>query len=552
VKSVTKFSTSLFHSQVWVWLVLAIILAVGLTGQLSSPTLGQAAALKSPGQVISLEGRFNILWADGAPGTDQSRTVFGLSNPGQADVSINFSTPLPLEYGDLMRMRGRPVEVRGNWENAPATIFNASEIVAENSREPLGPMVAGAQPWVTVMCKFQDESAEPQTPAFFQNMYSSSYPLLDHYWREQSYNQMSITGSQSVTHWFTLPQPRAYYIPGGVADLTKLANDCTAAATAEVNYPAFVGINMMFNDDLDGYAWGGGHYMTLDGITRLWYMTWEPPWGYHDLTVIAHEMGHGFGLPHSSFNRSKVYDNRWDVMSDTWTDCSNLRDVTYGCLGQQTIAYHKDLEGWLVGRQTAVPPGSQTTFTLEQLDQPATGSLLLAKVPINGTNRFYTVEVRRKVGYDFKLPGQAVILHLVDPNQSIPAQLVDLDGNSDTGDAGAQWLVGETFSDLASGIWIRIDQALPTGFEVTISNCYGTVTPPAPSATRTPTPTATPTRTGSPTFTSTPTRTPTNTFTPTRTNTPTRAATPTQTFTPFPTLDPSKIISRIFIPFMVH
>ncbi len=477
MKSDTKFSTPIFRSQVWVWLVLAIILAVGLTGQLSSPTLGQAAALKSPGQVVSLEGRFNILWADGAPGTDQSRTLYVLSNAGQPDISINFSVPLPLDYTSLLRMRGRPVEVRGNWENAPATIFNASEIEVEDSREPLGPILAGPQPWVTVMCKFQDESAEPKPPAFFQNMYGSAYPLLDHYWREQSYNQMSITGSQAVSQWYTLPHPRNYYIVGTYADLYDLANDCTAAANAQVNYAAFVGINLMFNDDLNGYAWGGGNYMTLDGVSRLWYMTWEPPWGYRDLTVIAHEMGHGFGLPHSSFNRSKVYDNRWDVMSDTWTDCSNLRDPAYGCLGQQTIAYHKDLEGWLVGRQTTVSPGSQTTLTLEQLDLPATGSLLLAKVPVNGTNRFYTVEVRRKVGYDVKLPGQAVILHLVDPNQSIPAQLVDLDGNTNTGDAGAQWLAGETFSDLASGIWIRIDQALPTGFVVTISNHHETIQP---------------------------------------------------------------------------
>ena len=201
-------------------------------------------------------------------------------------------------------------------------------------------------------------------------------------------------------------------------------------------------------------------------------MTWEPPWGYRDLTVIAHEMGHGFGLPHSSFNRSKVYDSRWDMMSDTWSDCANSRDATYGCLGQGTIAYHKDLEGWLAGRQTIVSPGGQMTLTLEQLDLPATGNLLLAKVPISGTTRFYTVEVRRKVGYDVKLPGQAVILHLVDPSQKISAQLVDLDGNTNTGDAGAQWLAGETFSDTTNGIWIRIDQALPTGFVVTISNCY--------------------------------------------------------------------------------
>ena len=32
----------------------------------------------------------------------------------------------------------------------------------------------------------------------------TSYPGLDHYWRELSYNQMNVTGSE-VVGWYTLP-----------------------------------------------------------------------------------------------------------------------------------------------------------------------------------------------------------------------------------------------------------------------------------------------------------------------------------------------------------
>ena len=38
----------------------------------------------------------------------------------------------------------------------------------------------------------------------------TSYPGLDHYWREVSYNQMNVTGS-NVVGWYTLPQPMSYY-----------------------------------------------------------------------------------------------------------------------------------------------------------------------------------------------------------------------------------------------------------------------------------------------------------------------------------------------------
>jgi len=91
---------------------------------------------------------------------------------------------------------------------------------------------------------------------------------------------------------------------------------------AQVHFPNYKGINMMFNDSLGCCAYGGGRYATLDGLTQMWDTTWEPPWGYQNVAVIAHEMGHAFGLPHSSGAYGATYDNEWDVMSDTWSNCN--------------------------------------------------------------------------------------------------------------------------------------------------------------------------------------------------------------------------------------
>ena len=133
-----------------------------------------------------------------------------------------------------------------------------------------------------------------------------------------------------------------------VSILNLAAADCTAAANADINFANYPGgINLMFNGELDGYAWGGSQYMTLDGVSKLWPITWEPPWGYSNIAVIAHEMGHAFGLPHSSGAYGQTYDNQWDIMSDTWSNCFRSTDITYGCLGQHTIAAHKDLLGWI-------------------------------------------------------------------------------------------------------------------------------------------------------------------------------------------------------------
>jgi len=49
-----------------------------------------------------------------------------------------------------------------------------------------GPATAPAdrpcnQPYVSILCKFSDVAVEPKNLAFFQGMYASTFPGLDHY-----------------------------------------------------------------------------------------------------------------------------------------------------------------------------------------------------------------------------------------------------------------------------------------------------------------------------------------------------------------------------------
>ena len=167
------------------------------------------------------------------------------------------------------------------------------------------------------MCKFSDYAVEPKDLSYFQGMYANVKPGLDHYWRELSYDAINTAGS-NASGWYVLPQPEAYYNPTdttGGTNLDLLATDCVAAADASVNFALYSGINMMFNTDFNnGIGSGGNKYMTLDGVSQFWSVTWEPPWAYASVSVIAHEMGHGFGLPHSSGAYGATYDNAWDVM----------------------------------------------------------------------------------------------------------------------------------------------------------------------------------------------------------------------------------------------
>jgi len=433
--------------------------------------MGQAA---SP---VILEGKFNILWGDGTPGSGQTRTSYFISTTQNDTIQLIFNEDSLISVGGPNGLNQKAVIVQGTWLVA-GKVLQLQSIAFDHGISATPQAVIGSQPWVSIMCRFSDVAVEPRNLAYFQCMYSSNFPGLDHYWRQNSYNLVNLEGSGAFG-WYNLPHPRAYYLPGGNLDWWTAAADCTAAANSSVDFTPYVGINLMFNADLDCCAWGGTWYACLDGICKNWRTTWEPPWGYENTGVIAHETGHGFGLPHSSGNYGAVYDNQWDVMSDFWSNIyRGGYDLTYGTLGQHTISYHKDILGWIDPAQMFIAKtGMISHITLERIALPQTTNYLGARVLIdNSPNHFFTVEARRFAGYDNWLPGEAVIIHEVVLGRAEPAHVVDIDGNGNTGDEGAMWKPGETFTSSAYGISVKVDSSTSTGFVVTIRNRYTPMT----------------------------------------------------------------------------
>jgi M6 family metalloprotease-like protein len=296
---------------------------------------------------------------------------------------------------------------------------------------------------------------------------------MDIYWRELSYENANLVGS-TVVGWFNMPQARADYLdgPGGQLNHAEIAEDCTAAADAFVNFPDYLGINLMFNQDLDCCSWGGSSVLNRDGISRIYSITWMATWGWGNHNVMGHEMGHGFGLPHSSGPYTATYDSQWDVMSGGGT-CSPP-DPTFGCLGVHTIGFHKDALGWIPdSRRYMATTGPDQSIFIERLAQPGTSGYLVAQIPIGGsTTNFYTVEARKFVGFDQQVPGEAIVIHLVDTIRGDRlAQVVDVDSipNSNPNDDGAMWLPGEVFTDTVNNIAIAIMEDTGSGYRIIIN-----------------------------------------------------------------------------------
>lgn len=465
-------------------LTLPFIIVLSLAfGSLLNPTFAADPTTKT--------GLLSITWGDSSDG--KSSIVYTLSNAMGETTQLQFSDEVAKR---ILEYNGKQVTVQGSWAATPSGGAPASPgaqpqmfkvdviklVVSPQSATPaaegMSDMqgVSGSHPWITIMCKLSDIADEPQDFDYFDGMYSDAKPGLDHYWQELSFSAFDVTGSGVAgTGWYTLPHDDAYYNPTATAqgaDKGAIMMDCINAADPDVDFSLYDGINMMFNFDYDrGWAWGGGTgTITLDGVTKSWRKTLEPPWGYANVSVIAHEMGHGFGLPHSTaIDWTSVYDNAWDVMSQDRYNCavgSIYRDATYGCMAQHTIARYKEiLEVIPPAKIMTLIPGTSVTVNLDDLAAPPSTGYQLVKIPI-GTSAasYYTVEARKFTGYDAKLPGEAVIIHRVD---SYTATLIPA---ASATDPAVRWEVGETFTDIANGITVAVNATTAAGFEVTISN----------------------------------------------------------------------------------
>ena len=447
--------------------------------------------------VAPLQGRLEMVWGDAAPGSSAKyRHDITLVEDGGRRIALDPAAAMQAA-GDLHALYGRRVaitlapQLRTKAVSAlaqPEAIVAIDDLAtgARAGGEIGAKAVTGTTVWATIMCKFRDIATEQKPHSFFQGQYGTSAGQLDHYWREVSYGRINLTGSAAYG-WFTLPQNRAFYVTTGAdgkpkADLGKLFTDCTNVANASVNFAAnggLQGINMMFNGDLDGFAWGGGRCATLDGINKCWSTTWNPPWSFNNLAPLSHEMGHAYGLPHAnnSDGDSTPYDNPWDVMSDAWSNA--VPNATYGSLPKHISTYSRDRLGWIASARlrTYTHGSAAATYTLDRASLVGSANAQMIKLPVPGSStRYYTIEARKKTGtYEANLAGDAVIIHSVNTTRAEPAWSVDAANPPATvsNNEGSMFKVGESWTTpdaLGSRFRVEVLSATTQGFQVRVSS----------------------------------------------------------------------------------
>jgi M6 family metalloprotease-like protein len=330
--------------------------------------------------------------------------------------------------------------------------------------------ITGAKPWVWLLCKYSDDASEPFNVAYFQDMVTQ----LNNHFIEASYNLANINGSSVVSHWYTLPQPKSYYVYDNDSDGSdefdygRLATDCTAVSEADVYFPTYYGIIMNVNGNITYAGLSANPYLTLDGVYKRWNCTFingSSGDTWMQIGVTSHEMYHGFGLDHSGVRDPAT----WAMTSGSQWDPVGRGACGFGdCTPSHPPAPQKDILGWIDPTKKVTAAISGLTYTLEALAQPQTSNPLMVIVPI-GANHYYTLEARRKIGFDTKVPGAAVLIHEVRPVDNDGTIGLIPKGATGQSGSGSMWLVGDTFTDSTHGITVSVLAATTTGFQVQVT-----------------------------------------------------------------------------------
>ena len=435
-------------------------------------------------QQVTVSGWLGVIWEEQA---ESSGPTLFLTEATGRTVRLELDASQRVALGPAAALAGRRATVvlastltypQGF---VPSSRVRSLQLGPLDPRARFSPSMAmgtaiGAVPFVTILCRYADVPAVPVSPAQVAVVQGTSYPGTADFFGELSAGAADLRGN-TVVGWYTLPAPRSRYVQNNVVDVAGLAADCAAAADTDVYFPQFYGINIQVNGPLatretapfDPLSYGGSLQLSLDGGPRVYGVTWLADLHALNYTVVTHEMGHAFGWPHSSGPYQQTYDSQWDLMSVGYL----FRDPAYGWLGAHTVAYHKDLSGWLPPSRVYLPPGPDSVVIdlVRTALPPPGGGYLMAKLPLAGTpGQFYTVETRRTAGYDRGLPADGVVIHKVDPTLGDrQAQVVDVDNNGNPNDAAAVWTPGERFTDLQDSVSVAVLSAIPAGYRVSIA-----------------------------------------------------------------------------------
>ena len=311
------------------------------------------------------------------------------------------------------------------------------------------PNTSGEQKVAVLLVNFQDDASQPFTLAQANDVV---FNQTNAFMRENSFQSTWLSGNSFG--WMTLPMS-ASCVTGDIATAAR-----QAAANAGVNLSAYNRVVYVFPRNA-ACIWSG--VGTVGGATSEAWLN-----GKLELKVVAHELGHNFGLQHS-------HSNDCDALPlgpvCTIYDYGDVADVMGANTASHFNAFQKERLGWL--NNGAQPPIATAltsgTYTLSAFETAAAGAkalkILKSIDPVTAVKTWYYVEYRQPIGFDAGLASlyqsnlvNGVLIRTGTDGDRNSSYLLDMTPNTvptfDMTDAAL--LPGLAFVDSAAGVTITL------------------------------------------------------------------------------------------------
>jgi M6 family metalloprotease-like protein len=422
------------------------------------------------GSWIHLKGELQVQVVDHE---NSSETSYFLKL-GSSRIQLHFAADPPTNF-----LSGAHVRVSGK-KQSDGSLMLASRANVKPARGTSGgststgplPNTLGAQSTLVMLVNFQDDpSNQPYTVADAQNVV---FGTASSFFLENSYNQTWLTGD--VVGWYTIP------VSSTSCDTSSIASYAQSAASAAgVNLSGYTHYVYAFPQN-SNCGWGG--LSNIGGSPGQSWINGTNGSGVLDTHIVAHEIGHQFGLYHSHL---------LDCGSSA-TICTNGSEIEYGDLLDtmgvpQTAsphynAFQKERLGWLgyAASPAVTTVTSAGTYVINAYEVGGAGpnalKILKSADPTTGAKTWYYLEPRQAIGFDaFLTDGtcltcggenetDGVLFHSGTDGNGNSSNLLDMTPATST---SSGWFdpslaVGQSFQDPSAGItvtttWVASNQA---------------------------------------------------------------------------------------------
>lgn len=429
-------------------------------------------------QRLTLEGELEVYHVDGEDPRD-SRYVHVLKTSLGDRVSVHFAQDMPgLLSGTEVRAQGvyfDGLQVGDDATEGAIVLGDGAglEVLAccggtggsTGSSTTIAPNTFGEQRTLVLLVNFQDLQEEPWSLQHAQDLV---FGQSSDFFYENSYQQTWLSGD--VFGWYTLP------INEGCST-TPIENEANAKATANgINLGDYNRIVYVYPGKCD---YGGT--ATIGGSPSRTFILADQ----FKLYIVAHELGHNFGLWHShglNCSGGVVTDSCLRPEYGDGLDAMGSRELHFN-------AFQKERLGWLGYGQSPLigvidSGGTYSISTYASADNGAHALKIFRDVdPATGIARWLYLEQRQPIGFDsamlnsFYLDTEnitnGIIVHMGTEGEGNSSFLLDMTPDSTTdiwSDLDDPALVaGQTYSDPETGVTITTEWADGSGATVQVA-----------------------------------------------------------------------------------